>query len=77
MQEYCIKTASTICFVYLLESPQLGPKTVLYGNKNKKGLSYISFCPLRILYNSKFILMTTYSGTNTVVVKKILCTNIL
>ena len=28
----------------------------------KQCLSYISFCPLRILYNCKFILMATYEG---------------
>ena len=34
----------------------------------KQGLPYISFCPLKILYNSKFILMATSLGTNDVVV---------
>ena len=36
----------------------------------KQGLSYISFCPLRILYNSKFILMTSL-GTKAAVVMKV------
>ena len=35
----------------------------------KQCLSYISLCSLRILYNSKVILMATSSGTNAVVVK--------
>ena len=33
----------------------------------KPDLSYISFCPLRILYNNKFILMATSLGTNAVI----------
>ena len=33
----------------------------------KQSLSYISFCPLRVLHNSKFILITTSLGTNAVV----------
>ena len=37
----------------------------------RQGLSYISFCPLRILYNSKFILMATSLGTNAVVVTRV------
>ena len=39
----------------------------------KQGLSYISFCPLRILYNSKFIIMITFLETNAVVVTRIHC----
>ena len=39
----------------------------------KQGLHYISVCPLRILYNSKFILMATSLGTNTVVVTRVYC----
>ena len=42
----------------------------------KQGLSYIPFCPLRILYNSKFILMATSLGRNTVGVTRLHCTNI-
>ena len=34
----------------------------------KQGFSNISFCPLRILYNSKFIIMATPLGTNAVVI---------
>ena len=58
MQEYCIKTSSNIYFGYLLESPQRGdsnkyPKHMFYEKiRMKQGLSYISFCPLRILYKS-------------------------
>ena len=79
MQEYCIKTSSNICFGYLLESPHWGdsskyPKHMFYEElRIKQGLSYISFCPLRILYNSKFILMTKSLGTNVVVVMKVHC----
>ena len=39
----------------------------------KQGFSYISFCPLRILYSSKFILMATSLGTNAVVVTRVHC----
>ena len=39
----------------------------------KQYLSYISFCPLRILYNSKFIIMATSLGTNYVVVMRVHC----
>ena len=79
MQEYFIKTSSNICFGYLLELP-------LWGNSNKdpkhmfceeirikQGFSYISFCPLGILFNSKFSLMATFLETNTVVVMKVHC----
>ena len=41
----------------------------------KQGLCYISFCPLRILYNSIFIIMATSFGTNAVVVTRVHCTN--
>ena len=40
----------------------------------QQGLSYISFCPVRLLSNSKFILMATSLGTNAVVVTRIHCT---
>ena len=39
----------------------------------KQILSYIVFCPLRILYNSKFIIMETFLGTNAVVVTRVHC----
>ena len=39
----------------------------------KQGVSYISFCPLKTLYNSKFILMATSMGTNAVVVTRVHC----
>ena len=53
-------------FGYLLESPLWGDsnkysKHLFYGKiKIQQSLSYISFCSLRILYNSKFILMATF-----------------
>ena len=52
------------------------PKHMFYEEiRIKQGLSYeyISFCPLRILYNSKFILMATSLGTNDVVVTRVYC----
>ena len=76
-QEYCIKSSSNLCFGYLLESPHWGnsnkyPKHMFCEETRiKQGLSYISFCPLRILYNSKFILMATSLGTNAVFVTKV------
>ena len=45
---------------------------MFYGKiRIKQGPSYISVCPLRILYNSKFILMATSLGTNAVVVTRV------
>ena len=42
--------------------------------RTKQDLSYnISICSLRILYDSKFILMTMSLGTNTVVVTRDYC----
>ena len=38
----------------------------------KQDLSYISICPLRILNNSKFILMASSLGTNAAVVTRVL-----
>ena len=73
------KTLKNICFEYLLESPQSGdsnkyPKHILYEEiRTKQGLSYISFCPLRILCSSKLIIMATYFGTNAVVVTSVHC----
>ena len=55
MQKHCIISSSDIRFGYLLESPQRGdsnkyPKHMFYEEiRIKQGLSYISFCPLRIL----------------------------
>ena len=80
MQKHCIKSSSNICFVYLLESPQRGdsnkyPKHMLLEEiRIKQGLSYILFCPLSILYNSKFNRMATFLGTNAVVVTRVHCT---
>ena len=39
----------------------------------KQGLSYISICPVRIIYNRKFILMATSLETNAVVVTRVHC----
>ena len=53
------------------------PKHMFYEEiRIKQGLSYISFCPLRITYNSKFIIMATFSGTNAVVVTRVYCISI-
>ena len=79
VQEYCIRISSNICFGYLLESPHWGdsnkyPKHMLYEEiRIKQCLSYISFCPLRILYNSKVIIMATSLETNSVLVTRIHC----
>ena len=79
MQKHCIKSSSNICFGYLLESPQRGdsnkyPKHMFYEEiRIKQGLSYISFCPLKILNNSKFIIVATFLGTNAVVVTRVHC----
>ena len=42
-----------------------------------QGLSYISFCPLRILFNSKFTLLATSLETNAVIVTRVLCIEVL
>ena len=80
MQEYCILILyRNICFGYLLESPQGGdsnkyPKHMFFKEiKSKQELSYMSICSLSILYNSKFILMATSLGTNTVLVMMVHC----
>ena len=77
MQEYCVKTSSNICFRYLLESPHLGdsnkyPKHMFYVEVRIKSV-YTLFCPMRILYNSKFILIATSLGINDVVVTRMQC----
>ena len=80
MQEYCIQTLSNICFRYVLESPRWGdsnkyPKHMFCEEiRIKEDLSIISFWPLRILYNSKFILMATSLA---VVVTRVHCILIL
>ena len=51
------------------------PEHMFYEEiRMKQGLSYISFCSLRISYNSKSILMATSLGTNTVIVTRVHCT---
>ena len=91
MQDYCMKTSSNLCFRYLLESPEGGdsnkcPKRILTIIKKqmfneeirkKQDISYISFCPFRILFNSKFILMATFLRTNAVVVTRIHCISLV
>ena len=85
MRKHCIKSSSTsnICFGYLLELPQRGnsnkyPKHMFYEEiRIKQGLSYISFCSLKILYDSKFIIMATFLGTNAVVVTRVDCSKYL
>ena len=67
-----------ICLVYLLESPHWVdsnkyPKHMFYKEIRKyKGLSCISFCSLRSLYSSKFVLMTSF-GTNAGVATRVHC----
>ena len=79
MQEFCIKTSSNICFGYLLESPHWGnsnkyPKHMFCKEvRIKQGFSYIAFYPLRILNNSKFIIMATSLAINAVVVTTVHC----
>ena len=60
-----MRNYARICFGYLLESPHWGdsnkyPKhTFCQETRIKQGLSYVSLCLFRILYNSKFILVAT------------------
>ena len=80
MLKHCIKSSSNICFDYLLELPQGGdsnkyPKHMFCEEiRIKQSLSYISFCPLRILYNSKFVITATFWGTNAIIVTRVHCT---
>ena len=82
-KKHCIKSSSNICFGYLLESPQRGdsnkyPKHMFYKEiRIIQGFSYVSFCPLRILDNNKFIIMATFLGTNAVVVTRVHCTSMV
>ena len=76
------KSSSNICFGYLLQSPQRGdsneyPKHMFYEEiRIKQGISYISFCPFRILYHSNFIIMATFLGTTAVVVTRVRCISV-
>ena len=45
--------------------------------KTKRDLSHILICSLRILYNSKFVLIATSLGTNAVVVTRVHCTTFM
>ena len=63
-----------ICYNCLIEAILTNIQNMFYEEiKIKQGPSYISFCPLRILYNSKFILMATSLGTNAIVIKRDHC----
>ena len=68
-----------MCFGYLLESPEWGdsnkyPKRMFCEEvRIKQDLSCISICLFSILYNSKFILLVSSLGTNTVFVTRIHC----
>ena len=69
MRNYALKFEAT--YVLDICYPKY-PKHMFYEDiRIKQGPSYISFCPLRILYNSKFILMATSLGTNVVVVRRV------
>ena len=82
MQKHCIYYfKETYALDILLESPHWGdsnkyPEYKFYEEiRPKQDLSYISICLLHvsILYNSKFILMATFLGTNAVVVTRVHC----
>ena len=50
------------------------PKHIFYEEiRVKQGLPYILFCPLRILCNSKFILMETSLETNAAILMRVHC----
>ena len=74
--------SNNICFGYLLESPHQGDsnkylKHTFYEElRIKHGICCISFCSLRIHYNSKFILMAVSLGTNAVIVTRVHCTKL-
>ena len=84
MQKHCIKSSSNICLGNLLESPQIGdsykyPKHMFYAEiriKQGRPFLHIILSPLSILYNSKFIIMATFLGTNAVVVTRVHCTHL-
>ena len=68
-------TSSYVCFRYLLEPPHRGhsnkyPKHTFFEEiRIKHCICCISFCSLRILYNSKFILMAISLGSNDVLIR--------
>ena len=71
MQNHCIKSSSNMCFGYQRGDSNKYPKHMFYEEiRIKQGVFYLSFCPLNILYNSKFIIMATSLGTNAVVVTR-------
>ena len=77
MRNYTRLLNEATCFGYLLESPHseaiLTNIQNIYSVRTKQGLSYRAFCPYRILYNSKVILMATSLGTNAIVVTRVHC----
>ena len=79
MGTLCFIILKDTCFEYLLKLPHRGdsnkfPKHMFCGEiRTIQDLSYISFCSVRILYNSKFILMATSLGTNAMIVAKVHC----
>ena len=69
MQEYCIIKFKQLMFwifvrIAFFEAILTNIQNIVFYEeiKTKHDLSYISFCTLRILYNSKFILMATSLG---------------
>ena len=75
MQEQWIKNSSNICFGYLLQcyNHLIFPKHIFC--KEIRIRHACIFYPLRVLYNSKFILMATSLGITAVVVARVHCTN--
>ena len=69
MQEYFIQAT------YVLDiwgDSNKYPKHMFYEEiRIKQGFSYISFYPLRILYNSKLVLMASFLETNAVIVTRV------
>ena len=83
MQKHRIKSSSNMFWILVRIASESGnsnkyPKHMFYEEiRIKQGLPYISFCPLKILYNSKFIIMATSLGTNAVVVTKVHCISLI
>ena len=58
-------------WIFVSEAILTNIQNMLYEEiRTKQDLSFISICSLNILYNGKFILMTTSLGINAVVVKR-------
>ena len=79
MQEHCIKNFTQhMLWIFVriasLRGSNKYPKHMFSGEiRIKQWLSYILFCPLRILYNDKLILKATSLGTNAIVVTRVHC----